>query len=150
MNTLAGIYSFHVGWSTSIDGGPNDVDFSSILLTGTGIIDPISIPQNFSSTMDNDLIENFDLAGLNLGVGTYTLTIQGSTDQWLVRRQRFLRAGSGPGTVDLGDDAGRLRRHRLRDAPASQRSGSRDDLVRSRSRKVGRGANAPRPFFVSR
>ncbi|MCH8615719.1 FxDxF family PEP-CTERM protein [Sphingomonas sp. SM33] len=79
MNTLAGIYSFHVGSSTSIDGGPNDVDFSSILLTGTGITDPVSIPQNFSSTMDNDLIENFDLAGLNLGVGTFTLTIQGST-----------------------------------------------------------------------
>ena len=74
MNTLGGTYGITLSTvATSID-GPNDVDITSAFVTGTGIGSPISLATLFN----NDLIEDYALTGLNLGAGTYTLTIEGT------------------------------------------------------------------------
>ena len=73
-NTLAGSYGITLSTTASSAGASNDVDIMSALLTGTGIVSPISL----STLFNNDVIESYALAGLNLGAGTYTLTVTGS------------------------------------------------------------------------
>ena len=68
----AGTVSISV--STSSSGGPeNDTDFTNVFLSGTGITGSIAIPQT-----TGDPLESRGLAGLGLGVGTFTLTVQGT------------------------------------------------------------------------
>jgi hypothetical protein len=59
----------------TVANGPDDVDITAAFLTGTGIAGSIPLAPNPSNT---DLIENYAVAGLPLGAGTYTLTVQGT------------------------------------------------------------------------
>jgi hypothetical protein len=73
-SSLAGFLSVTGSTSTNVNGGPNDVDFSSIFLTGTGISSPINIPFTFN----NDLIEQFGRSGIGILPGTFTVTFNGT------------------------------------------------------------------------
>ena len=70
--TLAGVLSIIASTSASSDGSPNDTDFTRVFLTGTGI-GTIEIPQ-----LSGDPLESRGLAGINVGVGTFTLTLTGT------------------------------------------------------------------------
>ena len=69
--TVAGLLS--VIASTTATSALNDVDFTNVFLTGTGITGSIAIPQT-----SGDPLESRGLAGLNLAAGTFTLTLQGT------------------------------------------------------------------------
>lgn len=69
-NTLAGDYTFTLATSGK---GASDVDFTSALITGTGIGAPISLDTLFN----NDQFENLGKS-LSLGAGSYTFTIKGT------------------------------------------------------------------------
>lgn len=75
MNTLGGLYGITLSTVASVADGPDDVDITAAFLTGTGIGSPINLIANPSNT---DLLENYALTGLNLGAGTYELTIEGT------------------------------------------------------------------------
>jgi len=72
-NSLAGSYSFVL---TSIAVGNNDADFDAVFLTGGSIVGQFDIPEAMIST---DPFEIFGILGLNLGAGTYTLHLQGTS-----------------------------------------------------------------------
>lgn len=77
MNQLAGQYSFQLGTIANTSGGANDLDFTSAVLTGTGLG---SAGISFNRTSgDNDLIENLVLQNIDLAAGNYTLTVMGTT-----------------------------------------------------------------------
>ena len=59
--------------STSSTGAGDDTDFTNVFLSGTGITGSIAIPQT-----SGDPLESRGLAGLGLGAGTFTLTVQGT------------------------------------------------------------------------
>ena len=73
--TLDGTYSFNVQSTTPVNGSATDVDFTSVWLTGTGIIGSILINPTSGST---DLAEHYALTDLFLGAGTYTLHMSGT------------------------------------------------------------------------
>jgi len=75
MNDLAGLYGITLTTIASAVNGPTDVDITSAFLSGTGIGSPIDLLTQPGST---DLVESYYLAGLNLGAGTYTLTVNGT------------------------------------------------------------------------
>ena len=72
-NTLAGTYSVSL---TSAAVGRNDVDFSAVYLTGGSIVGQLDIPESWASS---DPLEIFGLVGFNLGAGTYTLHLEGTS-----------------------------------------------------------------------
>jgi hypothetical protein len=75
MNDLGGLYGISLTTIASAVDGPTDVDITGTAVTGTGIQTPISLlPDPFN----NDLVEYYSLSGLELGAGTYTLTIDGT------------------------------------------------------------------------
>ena len=78
MNDLAGLYSVSLTTSAVTADGPTDVDISAAFLTGTGIIGQLDLLPDPANT---DLSETFRLLGQQLGVGTYTLTVQGTTGE---------------------------------------------------------------------
>lgn len=59
--------------STTATSALNDVDFSNVFLTGSGIMGAISIPQVLGEPG-----ETRQLNGINVGAGTFTLAISGS------------------------------------------------------------------------
>lgn len=67
----AGLLSINFG--STLTSARNDVDFSEAFLTGTGIVGQIAIPQILG-----DPNETRALNGLNIGQGTYTITIRGT------------------------------------------------------------------------
>jgi hypothetical protein len=73
-NTLAGLYGITLGTSSAVAGGPNDVDITSALLSGTGIAAPLALETRFN----NDAEENYGLSNLALGAGTFRLDIAGT------------------------------------------------------------------------
>ena len=75
INDLSGFYGITLSTVATRVNGPTDVDITAAFVTGTGIGSPIALGANPFNT---DLIENYALAGLGLGAGTYTLTIQGT------------------------------------------------------------------------
>ena len=92
MNDLTGVYGITLSTIATRVNGPTDVDIKAAFVTGTGILTPINL---LASPLNNDLIENYYLAGLPLGAGTYTLTIQGTRG----------RSGSFGGNVAFEADA---------------------------------------------
>ena len=72
-NDLAGTYSITL---TSIASGANDADFDAVFLTGGSIVGQLDIPESLGST---DPFEIFGLLGANLGAGTYTLHLEGTS-----------------------------------------------------------------------
>lgn len=68
---LAGILSINFGSTLTSDA--NDVDFTNAFLTGTGINGQLSIPEILG-----DPNETRARNGIQVGQGTYTLTIQGN------------------------------------------------------------------------
>jgi hypothetical protein len=77
MNDLAGLYGVTLSTVATTANGPTDVDISAAFVTGTGIATQLNLLPNPFNT---DLIENYALAGVPLGAGTYTLTVQGTRD----------------------------------------------------------------------
>jgi hypothetical protein len=75
MNDLAGLYGITLSTVATTADGPTDVDITSAFVTGTGILGQLDLIANPFNT---DLIENYALAGVPLGAGTYTLTVQGT------------------------------------------------------------------------
>ena len=59
--------------TTSLTGPENDVDFSNVFLSGTGLMGNINVPQ-----LLGDPNETRGLNNLALGIGTFTLTLQGT------------------------------------------------------------------------
>ena len=73
--TLDGLYSFDL-LSINVSGAAaTDVDFTSVVLTGTGIVGSILLSPAGDST---DQFEHYSLADLALDAGQYTLTINGT------------------------------------------------------------------------
>jgi hypothetical protein len=75
LNDVAGLYGVTLSTVATTANGPTDVDISAAFVTGTGIATPLDLIANPFNT---DLIENYALAGVQLGAGTYTLTVQGT------------------------------------------------------------------------
>jgi hypothetical protein len=73
--TLDGLYSFDLQSINVSGAAATDVDFSSVWLTGTGIIGSILINPHAGST---DQFEHHALTDLALGAGTYTLNVAGT------------------------------------------------------------------------
>ena len=71
--TAAGLLSIIA--STVATSAENDTDFTRVFLTGTGITGAIEIPATAGSS---DQLESRGLAGINVGVGTFTLTLTGT------------------------------------------------------------------------
>jgi hypothetical protein len=76
-NTLAGTYGLTLSTTASSAGASNDVDFTSALLSGGSIVGSIDVLAT-GLIFNNDINESYGLFGLNLGTGTYTLTIIGN------------------------------------------------------------------------
>jgi len=72
-NDLAGSYSISL---TSTASGDNDADFDAVYLTGGSIVGQLDIPELLGST---DALELFGKIGVNLGAGTYTLHLEGTS-----------------------------------------------------------------------
>jgi PEP-CTERM motif-containing protein len=75
MNDLAGIYGLTLTTIAAAINGPTDVDITAAFVTGTGISGSINL---LPALGNNDLVEQYFLAGLPLGAGTYTLTVRGT------------------------------------------------------------------------
>jgi PEP-CTERM motif-containing protein len=75
MNDLAGLYGLTLTTIAAAINGPTDVDISAAFVTGTGISGSINL---LPALGNNDLVEQYFLAGLNLDSGTYTLTVEGT------------------------------------------------------------------------
>jgi ABC-type sugar transport system substrate-binding protein len=58
--------------STIATSAVNDTDFTNVFLTGTGILGNVAVPET-----SPDPSEVRSLAGLNVGPGSFTLTVQG-------------------------------------------------------------------------
>ena len=71
--TTATAGSVTIGVQTSTTGASNDVDFTNVFLTGTGLVGNVLIPQTFG-----DPLETRGLANLALGIGTFVLTLEGT------------------------------------------------------------------------
>lgn len=69
--STSGILSIFVGSTGTV--AENDTDFSNVFLSGTGLIGNVLIPQ-----LSGDPTEIRSLAGLGLGAGNFTLTVQGT------------------------------------------------------------------------
>lgn len=72
--TWDGIYSFDLQSIGVAGNSATDVDFTSVVLTGTGIVGSIIINPAADST---DLFEHYALTNLALDAGQYTLTVSG-------------------------------------------------------------------------
>jgi hypothetical protein len=59
--------------STIATSAVNDTDFTNVFLTGTGLLGNVAVPQT-----SGDPSEVRSLAGLNVGPGSFTLTVQGT------------------------------------------------------------------------
>lgn len=66
-----GLLSIFVGSTATT--ASNDTDFTSVFLSGTGLVGNILVPQVLG-----DPTEIRSLAGLAIGAGSYTLTVQGT------------------------------------------------------------------------
>ncbi len=69
--TSSGLLSIFVGSTATT--ASNDVDFSNVFLTGTGIVGSVLVPQ-----LTGDPTEIRSLTGLNLGIGDFVLTVEGT------------------------------------------------------------------------
>lgn len=69
--TSAGLLSIFVGSTATT--AENDTDFTSVFLSGTGLAGNVLIPQ-----LTGDPTEIRSLAGLGIGAGNFTLTVQGT------------------------------------------------------------------------
>ncbi|MEO7411612.1 MAG: FxDxF family PEP-CTERM protein [Sphingomicrobium sp.] len=69
--TTSGLLSIFVGSTATT--AENDTDFTSVFLSGTGLVGNILIPQVLG-----DPTEIRSLAGLGIGAGNFTLTVQGT------------------------------------------------------------------------
>ncbi|MEO8141339.1 MAG: FxDxF family PEP-CTERM protein [Sphingomicrobium sp.] len=69
--TSAGLLSIFVGSTATTT--ENDTDFTNAFLSGTGLVGDVLIPQ-----LLGDPTEIRSLAGLGIGAGNYTLTVQGT------------------------------------------------------------------------
>lgn len=69
--STSGLLSIFVG--TTATTASNDTDFTSVFLSGTGLVGNVLIPQVLP-----DPTEINSLNGLALGAGNYTLTVQGT------------------------------------------------------------------------
>jgi hypothetical protein len=76
MNDLAGLYSVSLTTSAVTADGATDVDITAAFLTGTGILGQLNLIPDITNT---DLNETYRLLSQQLGAGTYTLTVQGTT-----------------------------------------------------------------------
>ncbi|MES2904417.1 MAG: FxDxF family PEP-CTERM protein [Pseudomonadota bacterium] len=69
--TSSGLLSIFVGSTATTES--NDTDFLSVFLSGTGLVGNVLIPQ-----LSGDPTEIRSLAGLGIGAGNFTLTVQGT------------------------------------------------------------------------
>lgn len=69
--STSGLLSIFVG--TTATTAINDTDFTNVFLSGTGLVGNVLIPQ-----LTGDPTEIRSLAGLGLGAGNFTLTVQGT------------------------------------------------------------------------
>jgi hypothetical protein len=68
-----GTLSLFVGTIAAFDGSVNDLDFTNVFLSGTGLVGNVAVPQTMGEP-----IEQRGLAGLNVGPGNFVLTVQGT------------------------------------------------------------------------
>ena len=71
--TTATAGSVTIGVQTSATGDSNDVDFTNVFLTGTGIVGSVPI-----MPISGDPLESLGLANFALGIGTFVLTLEGT------------------------------------------------------------------------